>query len=161
MSYDAFISYSRSDRQLARAVQEELYAFSKPWAELAELRLYCDDTHAVIGDDLKPSVVAALKESEFLVLIASPQSAASRWVTLEVESFLETHSPKTILIVLGAGTLDWDAEKSRFRDGPESAFPKLGKQPFKEEPIYLDLSLAKDRRTQSLTDPRCRAVLNL
>ena len=114
MNYDAFISYSHgNDTRIAKALQDNLHRLAKRWDSLSAIRVFRDATHLPITS-LQPALVSALAASKFLILLASPQSAASKWVREEVARFLETHPPERVLIVLIAGDLVWDESLGRF-----------------------------------------------
>ncbi|HXI29627.1 MAG TPA: TIR domain-containing protein, partial [Vicinamibacterales bacterium] len=86
MSYKAFISYSHAvDGRLAPAVQQALHRFAKPWYRNRALRLFRDKTSLSASPALWPSIERALGDSEFFLLLACPESAASKWVRLEIE----------------------------------------------------------------------------
>ena len=81
MKYTAFISYSHaSDAAVAAAVQSSLHHFAKPWYRRRAMRVFRDKTSLSASPALWPSLEAALSASEFLVLMASPQSAHSVWI---------------------------------------------------------------------------------
>src|SRR6266508_4513938 len=80
-AYDAFISYSRAlDGRLAPALQAALHRFTKPWYRVRALRVFRDDASLAANPGLWPSIEQALASSRFLILLASPEAARSRWV---------------------------------------------------------------------------------
>src|SRR5437667_2552341 len=90
MSYKAFISYSHAtDGQLAPAIQSALHRFAKPFYRLRALRVFRDESSLHLTPELWPRIRQALSESEYFILMASPQAAVSRWVQDEVEAWLE------------------------------------------------------------------------
>jgi len=87
--YDAFISYSHArDRGIATALQDVVQRLGKPWYRRRALRVFRDDTSLAATPALWPSIVDALDGSRFLILLASPEAAASRWVDREVAHWL-------------------------------------------------------------------------
>ena len=81
--YDAFISYSHAkDKALASSLQSAMQRLGKPWYRRRALRLFRDDTSLTATPHLWPSIEKALGQSRFLILMASPEAAASRWVRL-------------------------------------------------------------------------------
>ena len=84
-SYDAFISYSHAaDGQLAPRLQAALQRFAKPWWRRRALRVFRDETALSASTGLRSSIEEALEQSRFFVLLASPDSAKSEWVSREI-----------------------------------------------------------------------------
>jgi hypothetical protein len=52
----------------------------------------------------------ALSKSQYLVLLACPEAAASGWVSAEVEYWVKHRTPDKLLIVHTGGTLEWAAD---------------------------------------------------
>src|SRR5262245_66354098 len=74
-AYDAFISYSHSkDKPIASALQAVIRRLGKPWYQRRAVRLFRDDTSLSATPQLWPSILAALAQSRFLILIASPEA---------------------------------------------------------------------------------------
>ena len=79
--YDAFISYSHAkDKPIAAALQRAVQTLGKPWYQRRALRVFRDDTSLSATPHLWPTIEQALGESRYLVLLASPEAAASHWV---------------------------------------------------------------------------------
>ena len=92
-TYDAFISYSHAnDKAVAAALQAAVQRLGKPWYRRRALRLFRDDTSLSATPHLWPAIESALDRSRFLILIASPDAAASQWVAKEVEYWLDRKS---------------------------------------------------------------------
>src|SRR3954469_24143610 len=114
--YDAFISYSHAkDKPIAAALQSVIQKLGKPWYRRRGLRVFRDDTSLSATPQLWPSIEQALAQSRYLLLLGSPESAASPWVGKEVEYWLANKSVDTLLIGVTDGTLDWDGKKGDFR----------------------------------------------
>ena len=115
MSYDAFMSYSHSaDGRLAPAVQSGLQRLARPWYRRRALRVFRDETGLTVNPHLWNSIAEAMDDSRYFVLFASPEAAVSPWVNQEIEHWLATHSPDTLLPVLTDGTLAWSNERGDF-----------------------------------------------
>jgi hypothetical protein len=83
--YDAFISYSHAkDKPIAAALQAVLQRLCKPWYRRRALRVFRDDTSLSATPQLWPAIEQALGQSRFLILLASPEAAASPWVGGEI-----------------------------------------------------------------------------
>jgi len=153
--YKAFISYNHAaDDKLAPALQTGLQRFAKPWHRLRALRVFRDKTGMAVTPTLWGSVQEALQLSEYFVLLASPQAAASKWVEREVEFWLTHRSAATLLIVLTDGAIVWDKQANDFDWTQTNALPRILSGRFAEEPKHLDLSWARDDSDLSLRRPR-------
>jgi hypothetical protein len=138
--YDAFISYSHAkDRAIAAALQAVVQKLGKPWYRRRALRLFRDDTSLSATPQLRPSIERALSRSRFLILLASPEAAASHWVNKEAAYWLEHNSADTVLIALTDGALDWDGAAGDFRCCDVPPLPPALKGAFIAEPRWVDL----------------------
>lgn len=101
--YFAFISYSRKDSRAAAFVQRELERFRIPIKCVPEemrvgLRkfvrpVFRDKRDLEVGEsNFTTDIKKALEESRYLIVLASPNSAQSRWVDKEIAYFLATHN---------------------------------------------------------------------
>ncbi len=143
MRYDAFISYSHAgDADLAASLQSSLQRFARPWYKTQALRVFRDKTGLSANPALWNSIVSALEQSEYLLLLASPQAAASKWVNQEVAWFLKNRTPERVLIVITGGTVAWSADAAEFDWTQTTALPKALQGAFHAEPFYVDLSWA-------------------
>src|SRR5512138_2586624 len=101
MLYDAFISYSHAkDKPIAAALQRAVQTLGKPWYRRRALRVFRDDTSLSATPQLWPTIEQALAESRYLILLASPEAAASPWVDKEIAWWLQHKSTDTLLIAL-------------------------------------------------------------
>jgi tetratricopeptide (TPR) repeat protein len=148
--YDAFISYSHAkDKPVAAALQAVVQTLGKPWYRRRALRLFRDDTSLSATPGLWPSIEQALAQSRFLILLASPEAAASQWVGKEVAYWLAHKSGATLLIALTDGDLAWDSVAGDFRPSGAPALPQALKGGFAAEPKWVDLRSYRER-----PDPR-------
>jgi hypothetical protein len=78
MIYKAFISYSHSaDDKLAPALQSALHRFAKPFYRLRAIRVFRDKTSLHLTPELWPLIQKALADSEYFLLLCSPDAAKS------------------------------------------------------------------------------------
>src|SRR5580704_12356866 len=97
--YDAFVSYSHAkDKPIASALQSTIQTLGKPWYRRRALRVFRDDTSLAATPHLWPTIEQALDQSRYLILLASPEAAASPWVNKEVARWLDHKSTDTLLI---------------------------------------------------------------
>src|SRR5229473_3216258 len=142
-AYKAFISYSHAaDGKLAPALQNALCRFAKPWYRRRAMRVFRDTSNLAVSPYLWSSIESALKESEYLLLLASPEAAHSEWVPKELDSFLQQSTPDRILLILTDGNLAWDSLSGDFDWSRTTAFPQLPRKIFSEEPLWADLRWA-------------------
>src|SRR5688572_9251153 len=141
--YDAFVSYSHAkDKPIAAALQSVIQRLGKPWYRRRALRLFRDDTSLSATPSLWPSIEQALAASRYLIVLASPQFAASKWCALEVAYWLEHKNPDTMLIALTEGELIWSGGDFHCDDAPP--LPILLKGRFAHEPKWIDLRAYRD-----------------
>jgi tetratricopeptide (TPR) repeat protein len=106
--YRAFISYSWKDKAEAEALHRKLEAFRAPTAlkERAGERLvpiFRDRDEEAAGASLKAAIEEALDNSEFLIIVCSPNASASPWVAKEVAYFRRNRTAANILSYVIAG----------------------------------------------------------
>ncbi|MBQ8137850.1 MAG: toll/interleukin-1 receptor domain-containing protein [Lachnospiraceae bacterium] len=120
MRYDAFISYRHTplDMEMAKKVHTGLETYHVPGAVKKKTgkkkiqRVFRDQEELPIGSDLNDNIAGALKESEWLIVICSPNTPESYWVQKEIETFISMHGRDHILAVLIEGE-------------PDDSFPEL------------------------------------
>ena len=151
MSYKAFISYShQADAALAPALQKGLSKFTKPWYRLRALRIFRDQTNLALAPGLWAEIEKSLISSEYLLVLASPEAARSKWIDREIGWWLEQRGPANLLIVLTEGTLTWDEQAGEFcREKSTALNPRLA-DAFQQEPLWLDLRWSKTADNLSL-----------
>ena len=139
--YDAFISYSHAkDKPVAAALQSAIQRLGKPWYRRRALRVFRDDTSLAATPQLWPTIEQALGQSRFLILLASPEAAASRWVDKEIAFWLQNKSADTLLIGVTDGVLAWDYAAQDFAWSETTPLPPSLKGRFAAEPKWVDLA---------------------
>lgn len=120
--YKAFISYSHEDEVTARWLHNALETYRPPRGIVSPsagsthsssypLRpVFRDQEELAAAANLSNSLVEALRQSEFLIVICSPRAARSRWTSQEVIEFKRIHGSDNIIAVIAQGN-------------PETAFP--------------------------------------
>lgn len=160
MSYNAFISYSHAaDGKLAPAMQSALQRLAKPWYRLRTIRIFRDQTSLSANPALWPSIEKALTESEYFLLMASPEAAQSKWVRKEIDWWLNNRSVEKMLILLTDGALLWDETTNDFDWEQTTALAANLRGQFKNEPLYVDLRWAKKENQLSLRHSQFRAAV--
>jgi MTH538 TIR-like domain (DUF1863) len=139
--YDAFVSYSHAkDKPIAAALQSVIQRLGKSWYQRRALRVFRDDTSLSATPQLWPSIEQALSQSRFLILLASPQAAASPWVNKEVAYWLEHKGADTLLIAVTEGPLVWDHAVGDFVWREGMPLPPVLTGRFTAEPKWVDLT---------------------
>jgi WD40 repeat protein len=156
--FNGFISYHRASQgRLAEALHRALAPFASGWLSRRTLRIFRDKANISVNPALRSTIYHALERSEFLILLASPKAAASRWVDDEVRYWRDHKPIENLLLVVTDGDFKWDAELADFARStplPPSLFGA-----FPEEPGWLDLRWAKDSKRLRMADPEFRQAI--
>ena len=109
--YFAFISYKREDESWARWLQHKLEYYRIPAAVRRDNPGVPETIRPVFKDttDLEPGLLAkkiksALDDSNYLIVICSPRSAQSEWVSKEVQTFIDSGRADHIIPFIVGGT---------------------------------------------------------
>jgi len=149
MPYDAFLSYSHHGNPvLAPALHSALQRLACPWWRPRRLVVYRDTTDLAASPGAWTEIARGLDASNWLVLLASPQAAASTWVDKELERWLSAKGSTRILIALVEGDLLWDGENSRFASSSTAVPPRL-LDAFPDEPLWVDFRAMRTREVCS------------
>ncbi|HEV7504945.1 MAG TPA: toll/interleukin-1 receptor domain-containing protein [Thermoanaerobaculia bacterium] len=140
MNYDAFVSYSHeADRSLARKLQSALQRIGKPWYVPRSLRIFRDETDLSATPHGWIDIERALDHSRYLIMLASPRAAASKWVQREIAHWLSLGRADRLLLALTEGDITWDDEKGDFDWPNTSALPRQLSKQFTQEPFWVDI----------------------
>jgi WD40 repeat protein len=157
LTYAAFISYSHAvDGRLAPALQASLHKFAKPWYRPRALRVFRDEASLSANPALWSSIQTALGDSEFFILLASPEAARSEWVAREAAYWVQHKPLANFLIALTEGDIAWDSASGDFDWSKTTALPPSLRGVFPDEPRYIDLRWARTEEQLSLADGRFR-----
>lgn len=158
--FDAFLSYSHAaDGALAPSMQTALERVSRPWYRLRSLRVFRDATNLSLNPHLWTSIQSNLEQSKWLILLASKESARSRWVTKEVEWWLENRSIDNLLLAVTDGDFEWDNQRGALNPLTSSAIHPLLHSAFSEEPFFADLRWARKPSDVSQYSTRFRSAI--
>ena len=125
MLYKAFVSYSHAaDGKLAPTLQAALERFAKPWNQMRAMRVFVDKASLSANPGLWSTIEAALDESEYFLLLASPSSAQSLWVQKEVEHWAQLGRARQLLIALTEGDIVWAQGDGDFDWNQSTALPR-------------------------------------
>jgi hypothetical protein len=141
--YAAFLSYSHKDAAQARWLHRRLETYRIP-RRLAGTEgehgpvparltpIFRDREELPAAGDLSEKVRTALAASDHLIILCSPNSAASPWVAKEIAAFRELHPDRPILAAIVEGE-------------PGQCFP-AGLAEGGAEPLAADLRPGRDGR---------------
>ncbi len=102
--YRGFISYSQKDKRFAKRLHRALERFRLPGGKRLG-RFFRDDDELGGSASLGAALQGAIQDSEDLIVIASPNSAGSKWVNEEVIHFKRLADPgKQVFAVVIDGT---------------------------------------------------------
>lgn len=119
MKYDAFISYRHApmDIEVSELIHKRLESIRVPGSVRKTSgkrrieRVFRDQEELTVSSSLSDEILSALDESEYLIVICSPRTPESEWVTNEVSYFIKVHGRDHILPVIIEGE-------------PKDSFPK-------------------------------------
>ena len=157
LQYDVFVSYSHAaDDLLSERVQDGLQRFAKPWWRRRELTVFRDRTGLTADPGLWSSIVEAMEASNYFLLLASPEAAASLWVGREVAHWREIHGAEHLLVLLTDGEIIWDDGATDFDWARSVSVPPVLAGCFTEEPRHVDMRWARSEEQLDLTNGRFR-----
>lgn len=121
--FRAFISYSHADEEWGAWLQRSLERFRTP-KDLARLiaaqgrpvrlaPVFRDREDLPVAGNLNEAIRQALADSEFQIVLCSPNAAKSRWVNEEIKLFNRLHGPGRSFAIIIAGE-PGDGEKECF-----------------------------------------------
>lgn len=155
--YHAFLSYSHwADRALAAALQTSIERFLRPTPFRWRMHVFRDETDLAATPDLWGTILLALADSEYMIVLANPFAAKSPWVAKEIQEFLtRPHAPgrkatEWILVVLTDGSAPWIQGTTG-----ESAVPAVLATAFRDEgvePFLIDLRELRQLEHRQLRD---------
>jgi len=135
--YDAFISYRHTspDLEIAEKTHKLLETTKVPKGLTKIKRVFRDRDELPTSSNLADSILDALKNSRYLIVICSPRTPLSQWVIKEIETFRKLHGNNRILALLIEGE-------------PQESFPKelVFVDNIEIEPLAADIR-GKDLKT--------------
>lgn len=159
--YDAFISYKHAvSSDFAADFELQLKRYSRGLLALPRA-VFRDEQFLAPGDDLPHIIEKALEGSRYLILLASPQAAASPWVRREIEIWCaKLDRAQSLIIVLTDGQIAIDGQARRIDWARTDALPPNLAQYLTDLPLWCDLSDARTPSQRSLDNPDFKSGLN-
>ncbi|MBP5383858.1 MAG: TIR domain-containing protein, partial [Lachnospiraceae bacterium] len=175
--YDAFISYRHCelDSFVSENLHKKLESYTLPKSVQKKIkagrtkieRVFRDEAELPLSNNLSDPITEALANSEFLIVICTPNLLQSQWCKKEIETFVEMHDTRHVLLVLAEGE-------------PDDSFPEIlmhenvqmvdehGKEvtvSVPREPLAADCRADNDKDRLKLLDnvvlKLCAAMFNL
>lgn len=97
MKYDALLSYAHTSKKTPQAIQNALEKLAKSLFKRKALTVLHDETNLGASPHLWADVAKALSQSNYIVLLASPQAVKSPWIEKEIKYWLENKDPNKLL----------------------------------------------------------------
>ncbi|MFI4964123.1 MAG: tetratricopeptide repeat protein [Caulobacterales bacterium] len=155
MKYSAFISYNHHDRKIARWLHNALETYRIPrnlWGRESPIGilgpglppLFRDREELAASTDLATSVLAALQDSAWLIVICTPNARRSKWVNEEIRTFTRMGRRARILCLIAGG--EPNAAKVAGSDGELEALPAALFENGESEPLGADIREGQDGR---------------
>lgn len=156
--YDAFLSYSRTDGDVARRLQQGLERIGSRRSELPVVSMFRDETDLPPSSSLIDSIAEQMAESRSVILLCSPRSAGSRFVGEELELWRQLADSPPILVRTD-GDLTWNNETGRFDTARSSAMHPAAVGWWDAEPSWIDWpTRPSGSQRKRLTDEERSAV---
>ncbi len=159
-TYNAFLSYSHTaDAELASALQRGLHQFARSPFQLRALHIFRDTTSLSASPALWEAIENALADSQYFILIASPDSAKSKWVARELAYWCKHRESKKILIGVTEGEMVWNETTQDFDWDKTTALPGLLRGMFPQEPLWVDFRWSRKAGGHIRNHPSFRECL--
>jgi hypothetical protein len=141
------------------AVQSALHRFARPWYRLRSVWIFRDKTGQAVTPSLWGAIEKALADSEYFLLMASPESASSHWVQKEVDWWLTNRAPSNIVMLLTDGDIEWDSTTNDFNWPRTTSLSSNFRGRMAHEPLSVDLRWARTEEKLSLRHARFRGAI--
>ena len=129
--YKAFISYRHLPLDMETAIKVhraiEHYIVPKALRRDGSRRLgyvFRDEDELPISGELTENIRLALENSDYLIVICTPETSKSAWVLKEIETFLSLRDRSRVLLVLADGTVLIPAVLQPYMGGKTVLVPK-------------------------------------
>lgn len=158
MKYNAFISYSHFlDHKLAPSIQAGLQRLGKPWHKIRQLNVFRDETDLTAAPSLWQKIVEAMDSSDYFILLASPEAAASIWVNREIAYWLSKKDSSKIIIAVSSGVFKWQETGVDWEH--TTAISPVFREQLTSEPFYVDFSQLRTNNDLSLNNPEFKSTV--
>nr|VFK60560.1 MAG: TIR domain-containing protein [Candidatus Kentron sp. TUN] len=160
--FAAFISYKHvSSTSFAARLERALKSYAKPPLVARPRRIFRDENYLAPGVDLPRLIKEALDNSEFLLLLASPESAQSKWVQDELDLWCRVlKRQEQLIVILLGGDIKVDDQSKQIDWSGTDALPTFMAEHLTTVPLYLDLRELARLDDIDLNDPSFKRAIN-
>lgn len=161
MTYKAFISYKHGNDsvKIVEVLEKSLIQYARVW--FRRDRIFRDRKELRLGDPLDPSLKKAMRESEYFLLIASKESAESKWVQDELHYWCETLNRSNKLIIIQiSDQIVMNADTKTIVWEQSDALPTFLKNHIPYIPKFEDLTWAGKEEKLNLKNSRFKESIN-
>lgn len=143
--YLAFIAYARSrDAYYAARIRIDLARIIEPWVADPLEKLFVAETGMGLTENIPKTLEQRLQLAEHLIVLASPESAASTWVQEdEISVWLRLPDKPSPLLVLTAGNIT--VSRAGIDETQSDALPPALRGRYPEPPKIADLRAYRTR----------------
>jgi len=161
MKYKAFISYKHhTSTHFASDLEYHLKKYAKGIFERPD-RIFRDEQFLKPGGNLSDLIREALTDSEYLILLASPEAARSPWVISELKFWCgELGRADRLIIILTAGTIEVDSGAQKIIWKQTNALPPFLESVLPALPLFVDLSWASRKEERTLSNTKYKTSIN-
>jgi WD40 repeat protein len=159
--FTAFISYRHHKSTVfAENLELAIKAYSRPiWQR--PMDVFRDEKYLVPGKPLDELIRAALERSAYLIYLASPEAAASEWVSDELGQWcLELNRRDQLIIVLSEGNIAYDPVTKVVDWSRTDCLPPVLKAAIQKVPLFVDARDFGSPAVQTLENAEFRRAIN-
>ena len=160
-TYKAFVSYKHgTSAAFAADLESALKEYAKPLLT-PPIRIFRDEKYIVPDVDLPKLIKDSLGDSEFLLLLASPDAARSPWVRDELHHWCgELKRTTHLIVLLLEGCIAVDSSTKAIDWSRTDALPPLLSNYLTAVPFYLDFTQGDYPPGTGLRHPAFRDAVN-
>jgi WD40 repeat protein len=138
--YDAFLSYSwKSDAGVAPVIQSVIQKFLCPWYKARARAVFRDLSCLPAGSSLEGELFDRLDRSTHLIVLASPEAAASHGMEVEARHWFSRPREGQVLIIITSG------DSSKWEEISDHLLPPSVGKNLTTEPLFIPLQRRRDR----------------
>ncbi|NGZ09595.1 MAG: hypothetical protein CV088_09430 [Nitrospira sp. LK70] len=152
--YDALLSYSwKSDSKVAPVIQSVIQSFLRPWYKFRAKSVFRDLSSLPAGSSLEAELCDRLDRSTHLIVLASPEAAASQGMEMEARHWFSRPRDGQVLVLISSGDFrTWE-------DIRDQLLPPTLTKNLRTEPLWISLLHRREGMLANSDDPQFRGEL--